>query len=91
MSFDLANQLITQFGSPLYVYKKEKVLSNIHELQQAAKNIHISYAMKANSNPEILKIIQDGGHGILNVDVVSPGEIYRALECGYQPQNILYT
>ena len=29
--------------------------------------------MKANSNPEILKVIQNEGKGIMNVDVVSPG------------------
>lgn len=41
--------------------------------------------MKANSNPEIIKIIRNNGEGIKYVDVVSPGEINRALECGYKP------
>jgi diaminopimelate decarboxylase len=35
--------------------------------------------MKANSNPEILNIIRNNGAGIKYVDVVSPGEIVRAL------------
>lgn len=47
--------------------------------------------MKANSNPEILKAIRDNGKGVKYVDVVSPGEIYRALSCGYRPEDILYT
>lgn len=47
--------------------------------------------MKANSNPDILKIIRNNGEGIKYVDVVSPGEIKRALECGYKPGQILYT
>jgi diaminopimelate decarboxylase len=47
--------------------------------------------MKANSNPEILKTIKNGNEGVQNVDVVSPGEIYRALDCGFKPENILYT
>ena len=51
--------------------------------------MHISYAMKANSNREILKILQDSG--IEAVDVVSPGEIYRALQNSYRPNDILYT
>lgn len=69
----MASKLIEEYGSPLYVYKKEKILSNVEEVQQAAQNFHISYAMKANSNPEILKVIQNDGKGIMNVDVVSPG------------------
>lgn len=45
--------------------------------------------MKANNNKEILKIIaQNGIHG---VDVVSPGEIYKALQNKYSPNQILYT
>jgi diaminopimelate decarboxylase len=69
----LASKLISEYGSPLYVYRKDKLLSNVREVQQAAHSFHISYAMKANSNPEILKAIQDNGKGIMNVDVVSPG------------------
>lgn len=86
-----AEALLEKYGSPLYIYKQEVILRNIHELQKAAGNIHISYAMKANSHPEILKVIQNEGKGITNVDVVSPGEVYRALHCGYKPSQILYT
>jgi diaminopimelate decarboxylase len=38
---------------------------------EAAKGFHISYAMKANSNSHIIKILQESG--VRNVDVVSPG------------------
>lgn len=56
-----------------------------------AQGMHVSYAIKANSNPEIVKAIRDNGQGIKYVDVVSPGEIFRALDCGYKPEDILYT
>lgn len=83
VNFELASKLVQQYGSPLYVYSKEKILENIKLLQQAAQGYHISYAMKANSNPEILKVIRDNGKGIKYVDTVSPGEILRALESGF--------
>lgn len=60
-------------------------MENVKQVQEAAKDFHISYAMKANSNPEILKVIKNGSEGIQNVDVVSPGEIYRAIDCGFKP------
>lgn len=36
-------------------------------------------------------MIKKNGEGIKFVDVVSPGEIFRALESGYNPEDILYT
>jgi len=45
--------------------------------------------MKANNNSHILKILRESG--VPNVDAVSPGEIYKALKCGYKPNQILYT
>jgi diaminopimelate decarboxylase len=45
--------------------------------------------MKANNNSHILRLLQECG--VPNVDVVSPGEIYKALNCGYKPHQILYT
>lgn len=38
-----------------------------------------------------MKTIQNGGEGIKYVDTVSPGEIFKALESGYKPDQILYT
>ncbi len=39
--------------------------------------------MKANTNNEILRILKN--NGINYVDAVSPGEIYKAIKCGYKP------
>ncbi len=58
-------------------------------MSEAAKGFHVSYAMKANNNSHLLKILRESG--VPNVDVVSPGEIYKALKCGYKPNQILYT
>lgn len=45
--------------------------------------------MKANSNKEILALLRK--EGIISVDVVSPGEIYKAINNSYEPHEILYT
>lgn len=45
--------------------------------------------MKANSNSRIIQVLRDAGIGY--VDVVSPGEICKALKMGYSPEQILYT
>jgi len=55
----------------------------------SAKNFVVSYALKANTNSAIVKIIKDAG--VSHIDVVSPGEIHKALQCGYEGSKILYT
>jgi len=81
-----------EFGTPVYIYD-EKTIREAH--QRLRENIRtnaldgILYAMKANSNPEILRILlQDQIEGI---DAVSRGEIERALKVGFSPSQILFT
>jgi diaminopimelate decarboxylase len=62
---------MTKYGSPLYVYDATILKKKAEILTEAGKGFHISYAMKANSNSHIIKILQDSG--VKNVDVVSPG------------------
>jgi diaminopimelate decarboxylase len=71
------------FGSPLYVYKESIIRQKIQMLIAAAKEFKVCYAIKANTNTHIVKLIRDCG--IKHIDVVSPGEIYKALSCGYTP------
>jgi diaminopimelate decarboxylase len=81
--------LLEKYGSPLYVYDAEIVRRKAKALTEAAKGFHISYAMKANNNSHILNILRT--EGVTNVDVVSPGEMFKALKVGYKPNQILYT
>ncbi len=82
-------ELIQQYGSPLYVYNEEifrtrcKELKNLITYPQYAVN----YSVKANGNLTLLKIAHEEG---LNVDAMSPGEIYVELEAGFSPEQILY-
>lgn len=86
---DLATQLVRKHGSPFYVYDLSGLKNRIRfvKKQLSSKN-KIFYAMKANNHPAILKLMQKSGFG---VDVVSQGEITRALKCGFKPSDIVFS
>ncbi|MFX0103761.1 MAG: diaminopimelate decarboxylase, partial [Candidatus Hodarchaeota archaeon] len=57
-------------------------------LKKYYDKVRIHYAVKANSNPSVLKILQSLG---AYTDCVSTGEVQLCLDAGFDPQNILYT
>ncbi len=87
-----AQALTAKFDTPLYVISESRVRSNYQRIQQALSKqyskVKIYYAMKANSNLAILKILESEG---ANIDAVSPGEVFIALTSGYTPERILFT
>lgn len=82
--------LAGQFGTPLYIYDGEKIVSQVKTLQEAfsAVPLKIKYATKALSNINILKLIKKAGAGI---DAVSIEEVKLGLLAGYSPSEIMYT
>lgn len=77
-----------KFGTPLFVYSRQQIRENLEKFLLAFPKPHlVAYAMKANSNQVILRIIQKAGAG---VDVTSQGEIYRALKANVLPEKIVY-
>ena len=78
-----SKKLVQEFGSPLFVYEQKVLEEKVQKLLEAAHDFHVSYAMKANCNNEILQVLRK--KGITNVDCVSPGEIFRALSNDYKP------
>src|SRR5205814_10495992 len=81
--FDLA-PLDEKFGTPLYVYSAASILDHYHRLDAALAPLDhlIGYAVKANSNRAILKLLAKAGAGF---DIVSGGELYRVLAAGGDP------
>ena len=73
-----------KFGTPLYVYSAGTILDHYHRLDAALSPlVHlIGYAVKANSNRSILKLLAEAGAGF---DIVSGGELYRVLAAGGDP------
>ena len=84
------SKLVKKFGTPLYVYSQKELESNFNSYKEAFKSVGsiICYAMKANSNHNILKHLAKLGAG---ADIVSGGELYRALKAGIKPQKIVYS
>ena len=79
-----------EFGSPVYVYDAEKIISQYNRLTNAFKvdNLRIHYAVKALSNISILKLLNSLGCGL---DTVSYQEVKLGLKAGVAPENIIYT
>ena len=77
---DLA-RVAQEFGTPLYVYSAGTILDHYQRLDRALSGLDhlICYAVKANSNRAILKLLADAGAGF---DIVSGGELFRVLAAG---------
>jgi len=73
-------ELARQFGTPVYVYDAAKIVERLADLDAFD---HVRYAVKACSNLAILDLLRRRG---ALVDVVSAGEIRRALVAGYSPE-----
>lgn len=82
--------LAQQHGSPLYVYSQAAMLDALAAYQRAlAGRAHlICYAMKANSALAVLQTFARAGCG---VDIVSGGELARALAAGVAPSKIVFS
>jgi len=70
-----------EFGTPLYVYSAGTILDHYRRLNAALAPLDhlICYAVKANSNGAILKLLAESGAGF---DIVSGGELFRVLKAG---------
>jgi diaminopimelate decarboxylase len=87
-----SKKLVKRFGTPLYVYSDSKIRYNINKLRVSLQKYYsktrILYACKANTNLSILRLLHDEG---LEIDAVSPGEVYLSLKAGFKPKEILFT
>ena len=84
------NYLAKKFKTPLYCYSSKKISKNILNLQKNFKKINplICYAVKANSNINILKEIKKFN---LGADVVSLGELMKVIKAGINPKKIVFS
>jgi diaminopimelate decarboxylase len=83
------SELVEEFGTPLYVYSRNQVVENFRALDAplAGTDHLVCYALKANANPALLKLLAQEGAG---ADVVSSGELYFALKAGFAPERITF-
>ena len=85
-----AKKIALKFGTPVYCYSLKILRQNIKLLKKNFQpfNPLICFAVKANSNLDILKEIKKNGCG---ADVVSVGEMMRALKAGIKPNKIVFS
>src|SRR6195256_3412617 len=78
-----------EFGTPLYIYSASTIIDHYTRLDAALGPLDhlICYAVKANSNRAILKLLADAGAGF---DIVSGGELFRAIKAGADPNKITF-
>ena len=83
-------KLVKKFGTPLYCYSYKKLNENINKFKLNFKSISplICFALKANSNLQIIKEIKKFD---LGADVVSKGELMKALKAGINPKKIVFS
>jgi diaminopimelate decarboxylase len=85
-----AVKLTAEFGSPLYVYDEAVIRDRYRKLfgsiPYEKKRIH--YAMKANGNIQILRVLKEEG---CHIDAVSKEEVMVALKAGFESEKILFT
>jgi diaminopimelate decarboxylase len=75
------SRVAEEFGTPVYVYSAGTILDHYRRLDAALGSLDhlICYAVKANSNGAILKLLAEAGAGF---DIVSGGELFRVLKAG---------
>lgn len=83
------SQIAKEVGTPCYIYSHATLIRHFRAYDSAFKNIPhiIAFAMKANSNLAILRLMAKEGSG---VDIVSGGELFRALKAGVSPAKIVF-
>jgi diaminopimelate decarboxylase len=86
----LATELLTTYGSPLYVYEGDRLRQTIRHI---TCSIHYArtqfrFASVTNGNLSLLRIFRDAGWGL---HANTPGDIYLGLQAGFHPKQIVYS
>jgi len=84
------SQIAEEVGTPFYLYSYATLKNHFRVFTEAFANVPhiICFAVKANSNIGVLKaLIAEGG----GVDIVSGGELFRALQAGVDPGKVVYS
>lgn len=82
--------LAEKYGTPLYIYSASTLLRHFRVYDTAFEGMpHLTcFSAKSNSNLSILELFKNQGAG---VDIVSGGELYRALQAGINPSRIVFS
>lgn len=84
------SRIAEDIGTPFYLYSTRTLTNHYRVFDRAFSGLRhiVCYSVKANSNVAILKLLVKEGAG---VDIVSGGELYRALQAGVEPGKVVYS
>ncbi|MBW1721907.1 MAG: diaminopimelate decarboxylase [Deltaproteobacteria bacterium] len=84
------SRIAEEVGTPFYLYSHATLIQHFRAFDQAFEGMRhlICFSMKSNSNLAILRLFVREGAGM---DIVSGGELYRALKAGVEPGKIVYS
>jgi len=85
------SRIADEVGTPVYVYSRATLERHARVFREglgALAKIHLAFAVKANPNLAVLKVLQREGYG---ADVVSGGELERALRAGMPAEDIVFS
>lgn len=82
--------LADQVGTPFYVYCEATLRRHMRVFKGAFEGVRalIAFSVKANANLAVLRVLADEGAG---ADIVSGGELFRALKAGIAPEKIVFS
>ncbi len=81
--------LARRWGTPLYVYSADEIRARYRALRGAfSRGVLVCYALKANSSKAVAGVLARAGAG---ADIVSGGELKRALAAGFTPAKIVFS
>jgi diaminopimelate decarboxylase len=83
-------QMAEAVGTPFYLYSHATLTQHFKAFDRAFEGVGhlICFSMKSNSNLSLLRLFSQQGGG---VDIVSGGELYRALRAGVDPRKVVYS
>ncbi|OYE04916.1 decarboxylase [Nostoc sp. 'Peltigera membranacea cyanobiont' 232] len=87
---ELAKELLSTYGSPLYVYNGDRLRETIERITKAVSYPYTQFrfASVTNGNIALLKIFRSFGWGL---HANTPGDIYLGLQAGFDPSEIVYS
>lgn len=83
------NNFFGELSTPFYYYDLGLLRRTLEECRAESQRYgyHVHYAVKANANRPILEMVREHG---LGADCVSGNEVQRAIDCGFEPQNVVF-
>ena len=85
------SRIAAEVGTPVYVYSRAQLEDNANTLRKGLSvlpRVHLAYAVKANPNLAVVNVLAKCGYG---ADIVSAGEMYRAMAGGMPAADIVFS